>query len=97
MVLHKTSTITPPWKYLMSPFGIKTTIYHVLSLERVLLWNTTWKIYTTFLQFVASGASARVTSLRHLRRCYTRIPDRLPERFRRIRITAQETPPYFWK
>ena len=84
------STRTTPPKIMLAPLGIRTTVYHVLSLDISPSRNSACTMATTFCQLVASGLSSRVSSIKHWRRCSARIPNRPPERFRRSLRTAQE-------
>ena len=67
-VFYKTSTWTIPWKSPKSPFGIRNTVCHVLSVARVLFWKYTCMMDTTLCQLMESDASSHIASPSHLRR-----------------------------
>ena len=72
MVFHKTSTRPSQLKFLPYPFITRTTVYHVISMERFLSHKYTWMMSITFLQCVFSGLSSRVVSLGNLWWCSDR-------------------------
>ena len=86
---QSTLTRTTTLKIMLAPLRIRTTVCYGLSLIIILLQNAACTMATTFCQLVASGLSSRVSSINQWRRCSALIPNRPPERFRRILSTAQ--------
>ena len=88
-ILKSTSMRPISRKYMISPLGIKTTIYQVLSSASAPLGNSACTIVTKFYQLVPSGSSSHVASCNWLRRCSARIPNGPTEQLRQSMITTQ--------
>ena len=89
IVLQSTSTSPTPLNSLLFHLWIRTTVFHVLYLDRVPTWNAFFTMSTTFFQLVASGVLSQVAEISHWRRCSALISDRLTKCFRQSLRTAQ--------
>ena len=88
-VFQSTSTRPIPRKSLPPPFVTRTTIFHMLLPESVSNKNSACTMETTSSQFVTAVLFYLVTPQIYWQRCYTHMPDRPPERFRRSLRTSQ--------
>ena len=88
-VFQSTSTRPIPHNYPLYPLGINKTVYQMLSLASVPLWNAAWTMVTNLCQLVPPCALSQVVSCNHWCRCSTYIPNGPPDWFSKSLRTSQ--------